>query len=74
LESDDFAFDGEEDAPTSIKSTKTGPMFKSKTSTNKRMTTTLAGVLSNMERHRIIDRQGGENNKGTNSNQNTEEL
>jgi len=52
-EADDFAFDVEEELPK-MKSAKPGPMFKAKSSTKK--TTTLAGILSNMERHRIIDK------------------
>lgn len=53
-EGDDFAFDVDEDSP-SLKTSKSGSIFKTKMSTKR--TTTLAGILSNMERHRIIERQ-----------------
>jgi len=53
-EADDFDFEVEEELPKMKSATKPGPMFKAKSSTKK--TTTLAGILSNMERHRIIDK------------------
>lgn len=55
LESDDFAFDMDEESPTSLTTPKSGSMFKSKMTAKRK--TTLAGILSNMERHRIIERQ-----------------